>query len=474
MKHSMTGKLTALAAGLGLCATAGTATALSFGEVWMVDQNNADLYIYSQGSLNNPWIDSTPMGVTDLISPDVAGGASGKAHLVAFNNKNPFASTSRAMLAYLSGEMQIFRTNAGTGKPTLVETIDVSNADAGATANSLHMCGPSPDNSMIGCSSIGNKELIFYKTSYRSDTYTRLGNYPLADLQIHPRLGGQARAETQAAIDAGILAGKPICNNFTTDSKVSYVTVSGGATGSGVLILQTNRVKRGKPPLILGAFAGTAVGCGLVNSQDGTSMWTNAGSKDPNDTEFAYRWDYADIGVTATPAAAVELPQKGDGGDVHGAQFAGIGGSFLWEVMRLGDQIHVIEPYSARLVNSIDLETPEVPNPGGDVLDRDQFGTSMYVSLRGAKPITAITASIDADRTPGIMVIGTLFGYGGVALKTEQVFSGNTIYVCPPATPIDDDDDDDVVCSAGDPGAVAVDSADPHGLKSLNYLSGGF
>jgi hypothetical protein len=469
-------KLTAVAAGLGLVATAGTAGAFSLGEVWLVDQNNADLYIYAQGSLNNPWVDSEPMGTLSLISQDVAGGASGKAHLVAFNNKDAFASTSRAMLAYLSGEMQIFRTNAGTGAPTLVATIDVSNADAGKTANSLHMCGPSPDNRMIGCSSIGNKELIFYKTRYRSDTYTDLGSYPLASLQIHPSLSGQALAETRAAIDAGILAGKPICNNFTTDSKFSYVTVSGGA-GSGVLILQTNRVLRGKPPLIVGAYAGTAVGCGLVNSQDGTSMWTNAGSKALDDNEQALLWEYADIGVTAQPAAIVDLPDKGDGGDVHGAQFAGIGGSFLWEVMRLDDVIHVIEPASAAVVNSIDLETAEVVNPGADVLDRDQTGTSMYMSLRGPAPITAITGSIDADRTPGILVMSTLYGYNGYATKTERIFSGNTIFICPPDEHDDgehDHDDDDLVCNEGDPGAVEVDSADPHGLKSLNYLTGGF
>ena len=473
MKYSTTRKLTALAAGLGLIAAAGTANATSAGEVWMVDQHNAELYIYSQGSLNNPFIDSEPMGRLSLISDDVAGGASGKAHLVAFNNKNPFKRTSRAMLAYLSGEMQIFKTKAGTGAPKLVETIDVSNADVGKAANSLHMCGPSPDNSMIGCSSIGNKELIFYKTSYKTDTYTHLGSYALADLQIAKSLSGQALVETQAAIDAGILAGKPICNNFTTDSKISFVTVTGGA-GSGVLVLKTNRVKRGKPPVILGAFAGTAVGCGLVNSQDGTSMWTNAGSKSVDDTEQAFRWDYADIGVTALPSATVELPSRGDGGDVHGAQFAGIGGGFLWEVLRLDDQIHVIEPYSAKLVNTIDLETAEVPNPAADVLDRDQYGTFMYASLRGAAPITAITGSIDADRTPGILVMGTLFGYTGHALKTEQVFSGNTIFICPKEDDGDDHDhdDEDIICNEGDTGAVEVDSADPHGLKSLNYVTG--
>jgi len=466
-------KLTALIAGMGLTVASGITSAGSAGEVWMVDQNNADLYIYAQGSLNNPFIDSEPLGTMSLINPDVAGGASGKAHLVAFNNKNPFQRTSRAMLAYLTGEMHIFKTNAGTGAPTLVETIDVSNADVGKGANSLHMCGPSPDNSMIGCSSIGNKELIFYKTAYRSDTYTHLGSFALADLQVHPRLGGQALADTETAIAAGILAGKPICNNFTTDSKVSFVTVTGGA-GSGVLILQTNRVKRGKAPLIIGAFAGTAVGCGLVNSQDGTSMWTNAGSKATDDSEAAYRWDYADFGVKATPSATVALPQKGDGGDVHGAQFAGIGGPFLWELQRLDDQIHVVEPYSATLVNTIDLETAEVANPGGDVLDRDQYGTNMYMSLRGPAPITAITGSIDPNRTPGILVYKTLFGYGGFAAKTERVFSGNPIFICTPDGDAGghDHDDDNIVCNEGDLGAVEVDSADPHGLKSLNYLSG--
>lgn len=203
-------------------------------------------------------------------------------------------------------------------------------------------------------------------------------------------------------------------------------------------------------------------------------MWTNAGSKATDDTEQAFRWDYADFGVTATPAATVELPSRGDGGDVHGAQFAGIGGGFLWEVLRLDDQIHVIEPYSATLVNTIDLETADVANPGADVLDRDQFGTNMYMSLRGPAPITAITGSIDPNRTPGILVYKTVFGYGGVAAKTERVFSGNTIFICPPTDDGDDHDhdDDNVVCEEGDPGAVEVDSADPHGLKSLNYVSG--
>ncbi len=466
--------LTALATGMGLMAAAGAANAFHpAGEVWMVDQQNAELYIYGQGSLDNPFIDSEPMGRMSLISPDVAGGASGKAHLIAFNNVNPFDRDSRAILAYLSGEIQIFKTNAGTGSPTLVETIDVSNADVGKAANSLHMCGPSPDNKLMACSSIGNKELIFYKTNYKADKYTHAGSYPLAGLEVSSKLKGQALTDTNTAIAAGILAGKPICNNFTTDSQVTFVTVTAGA-GSGVLILDTSGIAKSKAPKIIGAFAGTAVGCGLVNSQDGTSMWTNAGSKSPTDSEAAYRWDYADFGVKATPSATVALPSKGDGGDVHGAQFAGLGGGFLWEVERLDDRIHVIDPSSATLVNTIDLETADVPNPGADVLDRSQSGTTMYMSLRGAKPITAIPASIDADRTPGIMVYQTIFGYSGFQLKTEEVDGGfDRIYICPAH---DDehnhDDDDDVICAEGDEGAVEVASDDPHGLKSLNYLSG--
>jgi hypothetical protein len=111
----------------------------------------------------------------------------------------------------------------------------------------------------------------------------------------------------------------------------------------------------------------------------------------------------------------------------------------------------------------------------------------MYMSLRGAVPTTAITGNNDPSRTPGVMVMGTLFGYSGVQLKTEGILSGNTIEFCPEAEDGDGDDGEEHVhyelCAQGEEpasahphydDAIAADSADPHGLKSLNYTSGGF
>ena len=104
----------------------------------------------------------------------------------------------------------------------------------------------------------------------------------------------------------------------------------------------------------------------------------------------------------------------------------------------------------------------------------------MYASLRGAIPTTAITGDNDPNRTPGVMVIGTIFGYSGVALKTESILSGNVATFCPDHEDGDGDDDDHAhfeLCNDSHEhwdDRIEADTADPHGLKSLNYTSGGF
>jgi hypothetical protein len=462
----MKSQFTAIAAGVTLAVAASSASAFSLGEVWVGDQQDGKIYIFDQSELNDASFDA----VEDRIDLTTLGGAnSNRMHLIGFTNHSGLDPNSRAHLAYLGGQMDILKTNGGTHAPTLVDTLQIS-------SSSLHMCGGNPANTEITCSSIGQKQLV--KVSQDpdgGDVHNITGSYPLADLQIAKavKAGTPARAAIEAAIADGILNGVPICNNYNTNGKLLYVTVKGSP--SGVLVLNSKNMK------IRDAFAGTAVGCGLVNSADGKYMWTNAGSKDPADDERAYKFKFrhAYNNNKTGPIATVDLPETAEeGGDVHGAQFAGIGGSFLWEVMRLDDDIHVIEPQTATLVNTIDLETAEVENPQADVLDRSAFGTRMYASLRGAVPTTAITGNNDPLRTPGVMVLGTIFGYGGVQLKTEGILSGNVAEFCPEVA--DDGDEDHVhyeLCDDTHPNyadVIEADTADPHGLKSLSYISGGF
>ncbi|MBL4711265.1 MAG: hypothetical protein JKX75_01980 [Gammaproteobacteria bacterium] len=462
-------KITAIAAGVALAASVSTAYAFSFGEVWVGDQQDGKLYIFDQAELNDPSFDA----VEDIIDLTTLGGAnSTRMHLIGFTNHSGLNPNSRAHLAYLGGQMDILKTNGGTHAPTLVDSLQVS-------SSSLHMCGGNPQNTEIACSSIGQKQLVkVSQDPHGGDVHNIIGSYPLADLKIAKRVrpGTVARDAIDSAIADGILNGVPICNNYSTNGKLLYVTVKGSP--SGVLVLNSRNMK------IRDAFAGTAVGCGLVNSKDGKYMWTNAGSKDPADDEKAYKFKFrhAYNNNKTGPVKTVDLPETAEeGGDVHGAQFAGIGGFFLWQVMRLDDDIHVIEPRSARVVNTIDLETDEVANPAADVLDRSAFGTRMYASLRGAVPTTAITGNNDPTRTPGVMVLGTFFGYHGVQLKTEAILSGNVAEFCPEAVDGDGEDGDEHVhyelCGPRHPHydeVIEADTADPHGLKSLNYLSGGF
>lgn len=458
-------KLTALVTAMGLSAIVGTASAENLGEVWMTDQANGTLYVYSQDELDTDPANADPLKI-DLAKASnkftnmnkQASIVNAKNHLVGFNNFTGLDPLSRAQLAYLGGDMQVWKTHGKKGNPELIFSEHVT-----TSANSLHMCGGNPQNTKLACSSIGGKEIIIYDADYTTDTYTRQGGYALSSMPISASALPQV-AGTYAAISGG----KPICNNYDTSGSFLYVTINTG----GMAILDVT----GAAPEVINAYGPdviSATGCGLVNSPDGAYMWTNAGSKNPDDDEAAYRWNFGNI-TTAVPPTVVDLPEVGQG-DVHGAQFAGLGGGFLWELMRLDDVIHVIDysPAFPMIVNKIDLAAlTGLNSPAGDVLDRSALGTRMYISQRGFNPITAIVGIVDTSRSPGVTVLSTTFGYDAGYVGHHAVRSGTDIEICVPNADGDDHDhNEDDACPEGTEVAI-VDNADPHGLKSLSYTAG--
>ena len=443
-----------LMAGLGLAFFAGNASAWSLGQVWVTDQKDGAMYIYEQSQLNTDPENATPIKI-DLVATSADAGQpvfDGRNHLIAFNNVSGLDPLSRATLSFLHGEIQI-RSTADPATPIFTD-------QAPTSANSLHMCGGNTANTEIMCSSIGGAELITYSADYATDTYARSGAYPIADLVMSDSVTGDRKIALEAVLDTMDLSGaKPICNNYSTDNALVIVTTTG--TAKGVLVLDASDMS------IVNALNNTGVGCGLVNSPNGRSMWTNAGSNSDTDDEFAYRWDYNSQQVG--PSAQVDLPEDVNG-DVHGAQFAGIGGFFLWELMRLDNKIHVISPHRAKVVHTIDLaRVTGINNLGGDVLDRSAFGTRMYMSTRGYAPITAIGSFVDASRNPGVNVVGTFWGYGARGIGHASIRSGVLGDICFELP--DGDARVDPQCPAG---SIRLDNADPHGLKSLSYITGGF
>lgn len=524
---------TAIAASLGLAGT--TANAINLGEVWTGDQENGFIYIHNQSELNDPSSVASEVRVdlnaaaNNCANPgDSIHGSrcADRMHIIGFSNHAGLDPDSRAVFGYLDGVAEIWASNGGTRNPTKITELQVLGGAVGGAA-SLHMCGPSPDNSLIACASLGGRKAIIFSADMANDNYTRLGDWDInpADMPISPRLKGKAKKTVEdemAAINALSANPNAICNNFSTDSKALYYTVQTSSSSGGVVVLDVNDPAN---PTILDAWqTPNADGCGLVNSPDGSYMWINHGHNTAGDDELATKWDnnrYTGSKVTKVgPVAIVDIPEvppvqiEDRSGDVHGAQFAGLGGLFLWEVMRIDDRIHVINHNSSNpgVVNTIDLETDMgLENPQPDVLDRSALGTAMYFSTRGFVPTTAITGAVDTDRDPGIVTYRTLFGYDGRYSKTTSIRTGVQTWLCEDADaePDPDHDHDTVECidelqnpPAGtvagdeanwpigcDPEAGheepnhcefhghylgEVDTVDPHGTKSLSFISGGF
>ncbi|MGB5397867.1 MAG: hypothetical protein WBN96_12020, partial [Gammaproteobacteria bacterium] len=436
--------------------------------MWVADQRNGILHIFKQSDLNNGWKDAQQTTI-DLIAATnnngetllPSGVSPGGMHISGFTNHSGLDPDSRAIMGYLNGQMQIWKTNGGTLNPELVETIDVSTQAIGSAQNlnSNHMCGSTPDNTLIGCASIFNGEITLLSMDIETDTYTRYPGYPvdLLDLGISGKVpaGSVREAAVNAVLaemqnDADIVTPgsfiHAVCSNFDTSSKLWYVTTNwsaGGGNKGGMLVVD---VSDPTAPAVIEAIYGDkddgirGYGCGLLNTPDGKYMVTNVGHKSNTDVEGVLKWKYADIydWSKTGPADEVEMSQADNSdepvlgvanasyssrsGDAHGSEFAGLGSGFMWQVQRVDDNIQVL-PTNGKLkvVNKISAESSAQPNPTIDVIDRSALGTRMYISTRNAQPRTAISELVDVRREPGVMVFRTLFGYRGSVLKTESM-----------------------------------------------------
>ena len=73
--------------------------------------------------------------------------------------------------------------------------------------------------------------------------------------------------------------------------------------------------------------------------------------------------------------------------DSHGATLARFG-RYLWIADRMGNRMIVIDTWTDELANEIPLVGPLATDPAPDLMDASPRGDRLYVSLRGAIPLS--------------------------------------------------------------------------------------
>lgn len=363
-------------------------------EVWALDQADATsegggfLYIWNGTALSN----SDPGSVTPEIielakaATDAGCPVAKRPHMVLANYTNPPTHVIIANVG--SGDIQFVdvKTRAIVG---CVRTVGGFEGAGGSSAT--HAANATPDNSMVIVSDVGPivegepKSGFLHKiqTDFANNTYKLVETLPL-DPYAKELMTGVAR---------------PICHEFTADSKFAYVTMAGG----GLLVVDLGDAGGNPGMRVVKAYPTSTVpgiGCGAFRLPDGNIL-TNGESGAKGGNDFLYIFDTSGIPDSFPDPIQVELP----GEDTHGVALCTDteGKLFAWTAMRVSNDLNVIDLQTNKVVKTVPMAQSFSSDPKPDIVDI--VGNKMFVTLRGAKPLTAINQLESPDRTPGVAVL---------------------------------------------------------------------
>ncbi len=416
-------------------------------EVWALDQSDTDaaggglLYVWNASALRLRADLATPTKVNLADAARAAGcPVARRPHMAIASRSRP---STHVVLANVASGMTYFmdvRTKA------IVGCISTAGGFAGAGGSvASHASVPTPDGRMVIVADMGaagqNGFLHKIQTNHATNTYTLVETLPLAP--------------QQAAL--GTLA-RPVCHDYTANARFAYVTIAGG----GLLVVDLGTSDSGvdmRVAKVYPASALPAVGCGAFRLPGNRMLvGTERLSEDPtappsSGTDRLYVLDTsgATRGVFPDPVATIALP----GTDAHGVSTCTDtnGSLFARVAMRLSDHLNVIDLQTYRVVRSHPLARPPwSPNPTPDILD--VVGDRAYVTLRGPRPLTAITTLQAADRTPGVGVLQIDPDCLGLTWEASGL------------APMADPTRTTTLTSGPNTGAI-VTAADPHGLEAV-------
>jgi hypothetical protein len=218
-------------------------------------------------------------------------------------------------------------------------------------------------------------------------------------------------------------------------SALGFVTLRGG----GLFVVNA----RATPMSIVGEYDKQTVhgnGCGGAEAA-GAMFLDSGGGTAANLSEFdVYRFPltgYAAANLPNTPAPHVVFtddltPDR----DAHGIT-ATKAGRYIWVTDRHANKIEVFNTLTDER-HTLDVTSPQTPDPSPDLMDISPAGNRMFVSLRGSIPLTG-DPHVSTGTTPGLMVIR--IEEGGRRGEVMAIVRVSNI------------------------GADGIERADPHGLR---------
>ena len=362
-------------------------------EVWSIDQSGTEsdgtgglLYIWDGKDIFLNGAKSADPEIIDLAkaAKDANCEAAKKPHMILSNHTTP--KSSHAILANVGSGDTFFINIASRSVVGCVNTIGGFNG-AGGTGNT-HASVGSPDNSMTIVANIGAKGesgfLHKIQTNYTSDNYKLVETLSL----------------DQFSSDLGTSVARPICHEFTADSKFAYVTLAGG----GILVVDVGAADGSTAMTVVKVYDALTVpgiGCG-VSRLPFNKIMTNGESGAKGGDDFLYTFDASKAveGIFPNPVQ-IELP----GEDTHGAVTCidQRGGIFAITSMRVSNDVNFVDLQTNQVVATQSMATSFNPDPKPDVAHI--VGNKMFIALRGAKPLSAIGSLQNVDRTPGVAVL---------------------------------------------------------------------
>ena len=407
-------------------------------EVWAVDQSGTEddgtggrLYIWDGEDI---FLDDAKKAKPEIIdlakaAKDANCDAPIKPHMILSNHTTPKAS--HVILANVGSGNTFFIDIASRDIVGCVSTIGGFNG-AGGTTNS-HASVASPDNSIVIVANIGAKGesgfLHKIQTNYTSNDYKLV----------------ETLALDQFTNELGTAVARPICHEFTSDSKFAYITFAGG----GLLVVDVGSADGTTPMTVVKVYDKDTVpgiGCGVARLPFNRIM-TNGESGAKGGDDFLYTFDTSKAaeGVFPNPVQ-IELP----GEDTHGAVTCidQKGDIFAITSMRVSNDVNFVDLQTNKVVATQSMATSFSPDPKPDVADI--VGNKMFIALRGAKPLSAIGSLESADRTPGVAVLTISDDCKSLSWEEEDLASMN-------------DSKRMVTLKDG----TEVSASDPHGLEVI-------